>query len=358
MTLFDSPDFADHEHVSFFSDPASGLRAIVAIHSTVPVGIAGGGCRMWPYASEDDALIDALRLSRAMTYKLALANLPAGGAKAVVIGDPATDKSEALLRALGRAVHRLGGRFMIAEDVGTTPEDMRVIAGETPYVVGQRNDPAPATAYGVLIGIQAAVARKLGRSSLDGLRVAIQGVGDVGAQLGRLLARLGARLVLSDIDSERALRVAQELAASVVTPEEIYALDVDVFAPCALGAVLDDETIAALRCSVVAGSANNPLADENRHAAELERRGILYAPDFVINAGGVIGAAHDVMEPGSDGAERLPFAEIGRIGDTLHAVFQLALREGISTHAAAVRMAKEAIAHHSIRPPSHKTSWK
>lgn len=346
MSVFESRDFDDHEHVSFLCDPASGLRAILAIHSTAPFGVAGGGCRMWPYAGESQALRDALRLSKAMSYKLALADMPAGGGKTVVLGDPAKDKSEARLRALGRAVQSLGGRYILAEDLGTTPEDMRVVALETTYVVGKQADTSPPTAHGVLVGLRTAVARRLGRDDLEGLRVAVQGVGRVGSHFCRELAATGARVWLADTDREQAQRIAGEIGAEIVDPANIHRLEVDVFAPCAVGSVIDDRTVGELRCSVVAGSANNPLEDEERHAEELERRGILYAPDFVINAGGVIGAAQEGLGLGGD-PQTLDaadaFARTDRIGETLLAVFHRAEREHVNPHVAAVRMAKEKI---------------
>lgn len=341
MNVYDCPDFDDHEHVSFFADEASGLRAIVAIHTTAPFGLSGGGCRMWPYPSADDALRDALRLSRAMSYKLALCDMPAGGAKTVVIGDPAKDKTEALLRALGRAVERLGGRYVIAEDVGTTPADMRVIGTETRYVMGQKTDTGPATAYGTFVALRTAVERALGRKGLAGLRVSVQGLGNVGRRLCKHLACAGATLVVTDVDERAARAVVAELggesAVRAVPPDAIYDADTDVFAPCALGAILSDDTIPRLRCKVVAGSANNQLA-EDRHADVLAARGILYTPDFIANAGGVIGASQE-----GEAAGGAVFRDVERIGSLLGAAFDLALREGISPHAAAVRMAKEKV---------------
>jgi leucine dehydrogenase len=256
MPVFAHPEFDGHQEVVFGHESESGLNAIIAIHNTNR-GPALGGCRMWPYASEAEALTDVLRLSRGMTYKSALADLPLGGGKAVIIGDPHTDKSEALFLAMGRFVDSLGGRYISAEDVGVSVEDVDIMARVTKHVAGTctagAGDPSPATAYGVLVGIRAAVAHKLGRNSLDGLRVAIQGVGHVGYYLCRQLAEAGAKLVVTDIDREAVRRVETEFHAQPVAPDEIYGVDGEVFAPCALGAVINDETIAQLKASIVAG---------------------------------------------------------------------------------------------------------
>jgi leucine dehydrogenase len=339
MTVFSLPDFDAHEHVSFFTDEASGLRAIVAIHSTAPFGISGGGCRMWPYPSDEDALRDALRLSRAMSYKLALCDKPAGGAKTVILGDPAKDKTDALLRALGRAVERLGGRYIIAEDVGTTPADMAIIGTETRYVMGRTADTGPTTAYGTFVALRTSVERALGKKDLAGVRVAVQGLGNVGRRLCGYLARAGATLVVTDVDERAVKAVVAELnkdgSVTSVAPGDILTQEVDVLAPCALGAVLDDVTIPLLRCKVIAGAANNQLAEE-RHADALAARGILVAPDFIVNAGGVIGASQETDEA-------MAFRETERIAGLLTAAFERAGREGISPHAAAVRMAREKI---------------
>jgi len=262
MAVFENPEFDEHEQVCFLSDAATGLRAIVAIHTTSKLGIAGGGCRMWPYASDELALRDVLRLSKAMTYKLALADIPSGGAKSVVIADPKTDKNEALLRALGRAVHSLGGRYVIAEDVGTTPADMDIIAKETPYCAGRSGgsgDTTPPTAYGTFLALECAVKHRLRRDDLKGLKVAIQGMGGVGFRLGQLLVERGAELWVHDIRPEAVERAVQQLGAHAVGAEAIYDADVDVFSPCALGDVLSEEHIARLKCAVIAGAANNQL---------------------------------------------------------------------------------------------------
>ncbi len=359
MSVFAAKDFDDHEQVCFLSDPASGLRAIVAIHSTAPFGIAGGGCRMWPYASDDEALADVLRLSRAMSYKLALCDMPAGGAKMVVIGDPKRDKSEPLLRAIGRSVERLGGKYIVAEDVGTTEADMRIIAKETRYVVGQHTDTGPATAHGSFVALRTAAERAFGTRDLRGRRVAIHGVGNVGRRLATYLKKEGAELVVSDIDERAVERVCKELGAKAVKGPAIFEQSVDIFAPCALGAILDDATIGRLQCKLVAGSANNQLAEE-RHADALMERGILYVPDFIANAGGVIGAAQEGGRLGGgageeEGAvydEAVAFRETERIGPLVERAFDRAERDRVSTHAAAVKMAKEAIAERRGERPS------
>ncbi len=336
MSLFDSSEFDAHEHVSFFADDSVGLRAIVAIHRTGSLGTAGGGCRMWPYADDSLALRDALRLSRAMTYKLALFELPAGGAKAVVIGNPATDKSEALLEALGRAVDRLGGRFIVGEDVGTNSADMAVVARSTLWVSrGGNHEGADATAYGVVVGMRAALKRRRGRDDLDGVKVAVQGLGRVGSALCQKLAAAGARLWVTDLDRAAVAHAVAEWRAIPVAPEAIFDADVDVFAPCALADALDVATIPRLRCSVVAGSANNQLADL-RLADELERRRILYAPDFVVNAGGVLGAAAAVG--GDEAALR---RRLDSLGPLLDGVFARADRDHTSPQVAAERIARE-----------------
>ena len=344
MPVFDAAEFDAHEHVSFFCDPPSGLQAIIAIHRTGPLGTAGGGCRVWPYADARAALRDALRLSRAMTYKMALVELPVGGAKMVVVADPRRDKSPALLTAIGRAIDRLGGRFIVAADVGTDAADLEAIARATLWVsrdAGGANDAAEATAYGVFVGLRTAVRRRLGRGDLDGVKVAVQGLGRVGTSLCRQLAAAGARLWVTDLDPERCARVADATRATIVSPAAIFGLDVDVFSPCALADALDADTVPRLRCRVVAGSANNQLA-EPALADALAGREILWAPDIVINAGGALGAASSVSLDGDEGA-RLR-ARLDTLGALLDGIFERAARERISTLAAAERTARERFA--------------
>lgn len=339
MPLFAHRDFDAHEQIVFCHEAASGLKAIIAIHDTTR-GPSLGGCRMWPYAGEDEALTDALRLARGMTYKSALADLPYGGGKSVIIGDSHAMKSEALFLAMGRFVDTLGGRYVIAEDVGVSVEDVEIMARVTRHVAGTRagggGDPSPATAYGVLMGIRAAVAHKLGRDTLDGVHVAVQGLGHVGYGLCRGLAEAGARLTVSDIDAAAVERAREEFSAHIVEPAEICGAAADVFAPCALGAVLNDRTIPRLKARIVAGSANNQLA-EPRHGAELTRRGILYAPDYVINAGGVVFISHE----GPSFNEAAALAHVARIRETLGQIFTHAERQGIPTSEAADRLARD-----------------
>lgn len=348
MHLFDHQDFDDHEQVVFCSDAESGLRAIIAIHDTT-LGPALGGCRMWPYTSDAEAVRDVLRLSRGMSYKSALAGLPLGGGKSVIIGNPRADKSEALLRAMGRNVERLGGRYIVAEDSGTGVADIRTMGNETAHVSGvvekitadggrRSGDPSPSTARGVFVGLTAAVRHRLGRADLDGVRVAIQGVGSVGGHLARMLSKAGARLWITDIDADHARKVAEATGATVVTTDAIFDQPVDVFAPCALGAALNDSTIPRLTASVVAGAANNQLA-EARHGQALTDRGILYAPDYVINAGGVIDVCYE--RTGYDDARAQH--HIDGIADTLAEIFARAEREGRPTAEVADAMARRRI---------------
>ncbi len=291
---------SEHEQVVFCHDAASGLRAFVAIHNTSR-GAALGGCRMWSYASEDEALQDVLRLSRGMTYKSAMAGLDLGGGKSVIIGNPHSDKSEQMLRAMGRFLNHLQGQYIAAEDSGTSVADLKIMAKETPYVSGitqkpslngelRSGDPSPSTAYGTFQGLRAAVKHRLQRDDLEGLRIAVQGLGNVGYRLAEHLAQAGAKLWVCDINPPQVRTAVEKLGATAVSPEEIFVQPVDVFAPCALGAVLNDRSIPQLKVSIVAGAANNQLAEE-RHGLELLQRGILYAPDYVINAGGIIDIA-------------------------------------------------------------------
>ena len=349
MSVFEHHEFDGHEQVVFCHDPASGLKAIIAIHNTNR-GPALGGCRMWPYASDEEALTDALRLSRGMTYKSALAGLAFGGGKSVIIGDPKRDKSEALFRAMGRFVDSLGGRYSVAEDVGISVPDVEIMARETAFVAGTRaggaGDPSPATAYGVYMGIKAAARHRLGVDSLTGLRVAVQGVGHVGYYLCRHLFAEGAELVVADIAQESLERAVREFDAHVAAPDVIAAAAVDIYAPCALGATVNDETLPKLQAKVVAGSANNQLA-EARHGEALRRRGILYAPDYVINAGGVIAISHE--GPGYDEAKA--FAHVAQIHDTLLEIFRRADAQKVATSEAADRLAEE-----RFRGPSVKAT--
>jgi leucine dehydrogenase len=345
MAVFSLSDFADHEQVVFVSDDKSGLKAIIAVHNS-KLGPALGGCRMWPYASEDEAIRDVLRLSRGMTYKSAMANLKLGGGKSVVIGNPRTQKTPELLAAFARALEQLNGRYIAAEDSGTSVADMKYMTQFTQHVAGihdkpsdegtRSGDPSPATAYGTFIGIQAAVRERLGRDSLDGLRVAVQGVGNVGFDLVRQLKEAGAQLWVTDIHREPLVQAGRELGATVVAPEEIFSLDVDVFAPCALGAILNDSTIPQLKAKIVAGAANNQLA-EARHGLELMKRGILYAPDYVINAGGIIDVYHERI--GFDRSALLKHIE--GIHDNLMEVFERARKEERPTGEVADAIAEE-----------------
>jgi leucine dehydrogenase len=346
MSVFSHIEFDHHEQVVYGHDQASGLKAIIAIHNR-NLGPALGGCRMWPYASDEEALRDVLRLSRGMSYKSALARLPLGGGKAVIIGNPHTGKSEALFQAMGDFVDSLGGRYITAADSGTGVAEMQIMAERTRHVAGagqreafgggmRNGDPSPSTAYGVFIGLQAAVKHRLGRDDLKGLRVAIQGVGQVGFGLAQQLKEAGAELWVTDIVEANVRRAVEQLGATAVGQNDIYGLEVDVFAPCAMGAIINLQTLEALRAPVIAGAANNQLADAGL-AEELRRRGCLYAPDYAINAGGII----DVCYERNGGSTAELKAHIEGIGATLTEIFQRAEREGSTTTAVADRMAQE-----------------
>jgi leucine dehydrogenase len=345
MELFQQLVEMGHERVLVCSNPEVGLKAIIAVHSTV-LGPGLGGVRMWPYGSTEEAITDVLRLSRGMTYKAAAAGLNLGGGKAVIVGDPKKDKSEALLRAFGRYVESLNGLYITAEDVGTDIEDMEVIQHETRWVTGVSpeqgggGDPSPVTAFGVLQGIKAAVAFQSGDGGLSRRSVAVQGLGSVGFNLARFLREAGAKVFAADIDSDATGRARDELGVEVVPAEEILAVPCDVVAPCALGAVLNDESIPRLRCRIVAGAANNQLADERRHGLELHDRGILYAPDFVINAGGLLSVYSELVGYNRDTAMRLARGILANMAR----VFEISRAQSIPTALAADRLAEERIA--------------
>ncbi|MEE9275480.1 MAG: Glu/Leu/Phe/Val dehydrogenase dimerization domain-containing protein [bacterium] len=341
-----------YEHVAAFRHPASGLTAYIAIHSTA-LGPAAGGVRMRPYPNEREALDDALRLSRAMTYKAAAAGLPLGGGKSVIAGDPARDKSPALWEAFGEFLESLGGRYIAAEDMGTTPEDMDAIARVSRHVLGTSaarggtGNPASFTARGVLAGIRASLEWRFGDGGLSGCRVAVQGLGAVGMELAASLHDAGADLAVSDVREDRVAEAARRFGAEGMAPEEIHRAACEVFAPCAMGGVLDARTVKALRCQVVAGSANNLLASPV--AAELlVRRGILYAPDYIINAGGLIGATAPLLKMDPDERD----ARIASIGERLLRVFARADREGIRPEQAADREAEDALFRKRRREPA------
>jgi leucine dehydrogenase len=323
------------EQVVFCHDAASGLRSIIAIHDTA-LGPALGGVRMWPYRSEEDALHDCLRLAQGMTYKAAAADVNLGGGKSVIIGDPARDKTEVLLRAHGRFIQTLGGRYIPGIDVGTEQDDLRVIAQEAERVSCIGGDPSPMTALGVLEGIRACVRAQTGSDDLAGLRVCVQGAGHVGSSLAEQLAQAGAHVLVADIDDARADALATRLHGEPVPAGRAVEADCDVLAPCALGAVIDDETVARLRCRIVAGSANNVLA-EPRHGDALEERGILYAPDYVVNAGGLVFLEEEIL--GHDAATARE--RVRGVGAQVARVIEHARREGLSTARAATELAEQ-----------------
>ncbi|MAA98896.1 MAG: amino acid dehydrogenase [Stappia sp.] len=340
--VFDHPEFDAHEQVVFGHDEATGLSTIIAVHSTA-LGPALGGCRMWAYPNPGEALTDALRLSRGMTYKNALAGLDLGGGKAVILADPRRDKTQALLAAFGGQVDRLAGSYITAEDVGISDADMEVVATRTAHVRGIRatglGDPSPYTALGVFRGIQAALAHRFGSDDPAGRTVTVQGLGHVGMDVARRLHEAGARLTVADIHQPAVERAVAAFGAKSVAADRAHAAEADVFVPCALGAGLNDETIPELGAPIVAGAANNQLAEE-RHDAALRKRGVLYAPDYAINAGGVISVA--LGEPGvGDAAIR---AKVEAIGDTLARIFRIADESDQPTQAVADRLAMERLA--------------
>lgn len=342
MKIFEYMEKHGHEQLIFCYDKVSGLKAIIGIHDTT-LGPALGGCRMWPYQSEDDAILDALRLSKGMTYKNSVMGLDLGGGKAVVIGDPRKDKSEELFRALGKFVESLGGRYITAEDVGTSPEDISVVQIETDHVAGVQGlsgDPSPATAFGVYRGMKAATREAFGSDSLKGKTVAVQGLGHVGYNLCRHLHDEGAKLIVTDIYEDRIGPVVEEFGAKAVKPDEIYGVECDIFAPCALGAVINDETIPRFKCKVIAGAANNQLK-EPRHGDVLHQKGILYAPDYVINGGGVTNVAEEFAPSGY--SHDRSYARIAKIYDKIAKVIEISRRDGIPTYRAADVMAEERI---------------
>lgn len=330
----------DHEQVVFCQDQATGLKAIIAIHNTT-LGPALGGTRMWMYNNELEALNDVLRLSRGMTFKASISGLNLGGGKAVIIGDSYTQKSEALFRRFGKFVESLSGKYITAEDVGISPQDMEYVNMETkhvsglPITLGGSGDPSPVTAYGVYMGMKAAAKEMFGSDNLGGKKVAVQGVGHVGETLVKHLAKEGAIITLADINTNRANDVAKMYGATVVEGDSIYDVDMDIYAPCALGATVNDDTIDRLSCSIIAGAANNQLKDENLQGALLKEKGILYAPDFLINAGGLINVYREVENISQERAMELT----ENIYNTTLNLFKTANEENITTHEAALRMA-------------------
>jgi leucine dehydrogenase len=340
MKLFDTIGTMGHEQLVMCHDPAAGYRGIIAIHSTV-LGPALGGTRFWKYATDEEAIVDALRLARGMTYKNAVAGLNLGGGKSVIIGDNKTADRELIFRAHGRFVESLGGRYITAEDVGTSTADMDYVHMETDYVsglAGRSGDPSPVTAHGVFRSIQASAKERWGSDDLSGRTITIQGCGHVGYYLAKELHEAGAKLIVTDIDAERVKRVVTEFGARAVGTDEIYSAAADVFAPCALGAIINDKTIPMLKVEVVAGAANNVLLEE-RHGDELERKNILYAPDYVANAGGVINVYSELAGWTSARA----FRKADEIYDTVLKVFAIAKADRIPTYVAADRLAEQRI---------------
>ncbi|MDR6224613.1 Leu/Phe/Val dehydrogenase [Desmospora profundinema] len=344
MEIFKTLEKYDYEQLLFCQDEESGLKAIIAIHDTT-LGPALGGTRMWTYASEEDAVIDALRLARGMTYKAAASGLNLGGGKTVIIGDPRKDKNEAMFRAFGRFIQGLNGRYITAEDVGTTVEDMDLIHEETRFVTGvspafgSSGNPSPVTAYGCYHGMKAAAQIAYGSDSLEGKVVAVQGVGSVAYHLCKYLHDEGVRLIVTDINQENMERAVRDFGAETVDPDHIYDVECDIFAPCALGAIINDDTINRLHCRVIAGSANNQLKDEE-HGDILNEKGIVYAPDYVINAGGLINVADELLGYNRERAMK----KVEGIYDTILRIFEIAERDRIPSYKAADRMAEERIA--------------
>jgi len=346
MGVFNHAEFDDHESLHFINDATSGLRAIIAVHSTV-LGPAAGGCRRWSYSKDADALTDALRLSRSMTYKNAIAELPFGGGKAVILARDTAPKTAELLVEFGRAVDSLNGKYITAEDVGMSVEDMRFVQQETKFVSGlpqsgdsAGGDPSPWTALGVFLGIEAAVKVRLGEGSVDGLKVAVQGVGHVGAHLCRMLHDAGAELIIADVNRENLNAVSNAMPVTIVSPTEILFTDADILAPCALGNILTAATIPQLKASVIAGAANNQLSTLS-DGARLSARDILYAPDYVINAGGIINISHEYYGGSSDDGVR---ADIEKIPRRLETLFSEAKETGRPTNELADEFARRQIA--------------
>lgn len=343
MEIFKRMEQHDYEQLVFCQDKTSGLKAIICIHDTT-LGPALGGTRMWNYATEEEAIEDAIRLGRGMTYKNAAAGLNLGGGKTVIIGDPLKDKNEEMFRAFGRFIQGLNGRYITAEDVGTTVADMDLIHEETDFVTGispafgSSGNPSPVTAYGCYIGMKAAALEAWGDDSLEGKTVSVQGVGNVAYTLCEHLHQEGAKLIVTDINQEAVARAVKDFGATAVAPNDIYSQQADIFAPCAMGAIINDETIPQLKVKVVAGSANNQLKEE-RHGDELEALGIVYAPDFVINSGGVINVADELYGYNNERAMK----RVETIYDSITRIFEISKRDGIPSYQAADRMAEERI---------------
>ena len=343
--VFGNQSFSDHEQVLFCYDKVSGLKAIIAIHNTT-LGPALGGTRMWPYKSEAEAINDVLRLSRGMTYKAAISGLNLGGGKAVIIGDSRKDKTQAMFEKYGEFIESLNGRYITAEDVGTSTQDMVYVRKNTAHVtglpesMGGSGDPSPVTAYGVYMGMKAAAQEKWGNDSLSGKRILVQGVGHVGENLVRMVTDEGARVFIADINQDQLNAVSLKYKAEIIDKALVYEADTDIYAPCALGATLNSENIARLRCSIVAGAANNQLADESVHGKMITDRGILYAPDFLINAGGLINVYSEIN--GYDREKSLEQAK--EIYHTTLEIFRKAKQENLTTVAAAKKIAEERLA--------------
>jgi leucine dehydrogenase len=342
--IFAGLEKTDHEQIVFCQDNATGLKAIIAIHNTV-LGPGLGGTRMWVYAHEKDAIRDAMRLSRGMTYKASVAGLNLGGAKAVIIGDPRTQKSEPLMRKFGRFVENLSGKYITAEDVGTTTRDMEYVKMETDHVVGLPEimggggDPSPVTAYGTYMGIKASAQTAWGSDSLHGKSVAVMGIGKVGMHLVEYLHKEGAQIYVSDINEAALKDAASNFNAIPVSGEDMIDLDVDIFAPCALGGILNTETINRLKCQIVAGAANNQLEDEKTHGDLIRSKGIFYAPDFVINAGGLI----NVYSEHTGYIREQAFAQTENIYNTILNIYKTSAEQNINTQMAAIEIAEKRI---------------
>lgn len=344
LSVIEQMSKTDHEQVLFCQDQASGLKAIIAIHNTT-LGPSLGGTRMWQYASEAEALTDVLRLSRGMTYKSSLAGLNLGGGKAVIIGDSRKDKSEAMFRRFGQFVDSLDGKYITAEDVGINTRDIEFVAEETDHVAGLpeyrggSGDPSPVTAYGVYMGMKAAAQQQYGSDSLNGKKILVQGVGHVGEALVNYLTQEGAEVIISDIYQDRVKDVVSKYKVQAVNPVSVYDVDMDIYAPCALGATINDETLKKLKCSVIVGAANNQLEDEAKHGKAVMEKGIVYAPDFLVNAGGIINCYWEVIGYNRDAA----MSQTEDIYKTTLEIFKRSADLDIPTYLAANQLAEKRI---------------